>query len=154
MDKNEQAQLYTQLKVNKLYIALKSETYIALHTQELDMCKRIGYEYYCKKLFIVKSKSRYSSASAIYFNLGAEIIKENCEFDFYFKGKNIKPAVLDGGHQVTLANWPSYKNTICSYNNNLPIYIPSHLYVLLNQNVLCNCYVEAESNFFRITCSM
>ena len=25
--------------------------------------------------------------------------------------------------------------------------IPSHPYVLLNRNVLCNCYIEAESNF-------
>ena len=25
--------------------------------------------------------------------------------------------------------------------------IPSHLYILLNRNVLCNCNIEAESNF-------
>ena len=64
------------------------------------MCKRIGYGYYCKELFVVKSKSRYSCASAIYFNLGTEIINENCEFDFYFNKTNIKPSVLDGGHKL------------------------------------------------------
>ena len=25
--------------------------------------------------------------------------------------------------------------------------IPSHLYVLLDRNILCNCDIEAESNF-------
>ena len=39
--------------------------YITLHTQELKMCKKIGYKYYCKELFIIKSKMRYSCASAI-----------------------------------------------------------------------------------------
>ena len=58
LDKNEQAQLYTELKVEKPYIALNEETYITLHSQELKMCNRIGYEYYCKELFVIKSKMR------------------------------------------------------------------------------------------------
>ena len=80
LDQNEQAQSYTQLKIDKPYIALNTETYITLRTQELHTCKTIGYEYYCEEQFVVKSKTRYSCASAIYFNLGPEIIKENCEF--------------------------------------------------------------------------
>ena len=44
LDKNEQAQSYTQLKIYKPYIALSQEIYITLHTQELSTCKRIGYE--------------------------------------------------------------------------------------------------------------
>ena len=54
LDKNEQAQLYTELKVEKSYIALNKEMYIPLHLQELKMCKRIGYEYYCEELFVIK----------------------------------------------------------------------------------------------------
>ena len=54
LDENEQAHSYTELKIEKLYIALNEETYITLHTQELKMCKRKGYEYYCKELFVVK----------------------------------------------------------------------------------------------------
>ena len=144
LDRNEQAQLYTQLKISKPYIALNTGT---LHSQELGTRKKIGYEYYCKELSVVKSKTRYSCASAIYFNLGPEIIKENCEFYFYFNKTNIKPTVFDGGHQIILANWPSYKKIMCSYNNNIPISIPSHTCVLLNKSILCNCDVEAEGNF-------
>ena len=144
LDRNDQVQSYTQLKISKPYIALNTETYITLHSQELATCRKIGYEYYYKELFVVKNKTRYSCASAFYFNLGLEIIKENCEFDFYFNRTNIKPAVLDGGHQIILANWPSYKTIMCIYNNNILIGIPSHPYVLLNRNILCNCDVECK----------
>ena len=36
---------------------------------------------------------------------------------------------------------------MCSHNNNILINIPSHPYVLMNQSNLCNCNIEAESNF-------
>ena len=70
------------LQVNKLYIALKAETYISIRQQELRMCKRIGYEFYCEELFIVKHKSKYSCESTIYFNLNAETIKEIVNSNF------------------------------------------------------------------------
>ena len=147
LDTNYQAQSYTQLKINKPYIALNGETYIPLHLQELNTCKKIGYEYFCEELFVFKSKNRYSCASALYFNLGSEIIKQNCEFNFYFNKTDVKPAVLDGGYQIILVNWPSYKRIMCNQNNNIPLNIPSHAYVLLNRSILCNCNIEAESNF-------
>ena len=85
------------------------------------------------------SKTRYSHASAIYFNLHLKIIKENCKY--------LLPAMCDCGQQIILANWPSYKKIMCAHNNNIPINIPSHQYVLLNRSILCNCDLEAESNF-------
>ena len=65
LDKNKQVHSYTELKIEKPYIALNEEMYITLHTQELKMCKKIGYEYYCKELFVIKSKTRYSSTSTL-----------------------------------------------------------------------------------------
>ena len=32
-------------------------------------------------------------------------------------------------------------------NNNIPINISGYPYVLMNQSILCNCNIEAESNF-------
>ena len=54
VDENEQAQSYTYLQVKKPYIALNSETFISLRMQELNTCKKIGYEFYCEELFIVR----------------------------------------------------------------------------------------------------
>ena len=118
LDENEQVHPYTELKIEKPYIALNEETYITLHAHELKMCKKIGYEYYCKELFVVKSKTRYSCTSAIYFNLESDIIKANREFSYYY-----------------------------NKTDNIPINIPGHPYILMNRSILCNCDVEAESNF-------
>ena len=147
LDENEQVHSYTELKTEKPYIALNEETYITLHTQELKMCKKIGYEYYCEELFVTKSKSRYSCTSMIYFNLESDVIKANCEFQYYYNKTDIKPTVLDGGFQIIMANWPNYRKIRCLHNNNIPINIPSHPYVLMNRSILCNCDIEAESNF-------
>ena len=51
---------------------------------------------------------------------------------------DVKPAVLDGGHEIVLANWPNNKHVICYENNRICIKIPSHPYVLINRMVLCN----------------
>ena len=132
LDENEQACSYTELKIEKPYIALNKEMYITLCTQELKMCKRIRYEYYCEELFLIKSKTRYSCASMIYFNLESDVIKANCEFQYYYNKTDIKPTVLDGGFQIILANWPNYRKIMCLHNNNIPINIPGHPYVLMN----------------------
>ena len=82
LDQNTKAQSYTQSRIKKPYIALNSELYISLRQQELRSCKKIGYEFYCKELFIVKHKSSYSCKSPIYFNLTTDIIKNNYDFEF------------------------------------------------------------------------
>ena len=146
LDANNKAQSYTQLIIEKPYIALNDETYISLRCQELNTCKMKGYEYFCEELFVVKSKHKYSCASAVYFNSNHDV-KENCDFNYYYNKYDVTTSVLDGGHQIILTNWPNYKRIICTYNNNIPVNIPSHPYVLLDRNILCNCDTEAKSNF-------
>ena len=126
---------------------LNSEKCISLRQQELRTCKNTGYDFYCEECFVVEHESKYSCKSAIYFNLGSEIIKENCIFTYYFNKTNIKPAVLDGGNEIILANCPNNKHIGCNVNNDIPVKIPSVPYVLLNPCVLCNCEIEAENHF-------
>ena len=104
IDQKKQAQSYTHLQIDKLYIALNSETYITIRQQELRACNRTGYEFYCEELFLVKHKSKYNCKSAIYFNLDSKTIKENSKFKFYYNKTDITPTVLDGGNQIMLAN--------------------------------------------------
>ena len=117
-----------------------------MRPQELNTCKRIGYEYFCGVLFVVKSKHKYCCAGTVYFNSNHDIT-ENCDFNYYYNKSNVTPSVLDGGHQIILTNWPNYKRIICTHNNNIPVNIPSHPYVLLDRNILCNCDIEAKNNF-------
>ena len=94
LDKNEKVHSYTELKIEKPYIVLNEETYIMLHAQELKMCKKIGYVYYCEELFVVKCKTRYSCATTIYFNLESDVIKAKCEFLYCYNKTDIKPTIL------------------------------------------------------------
>ena len=117
------------LQIRKPYIAQNSETYISLRQQELRSFKRIHYEFHYEELFIVKHKFGYSCESTIYFNLTTDIIKNNCNFIFYFNKTDITSTVLDGGDKIILANWPNDKHIICNVNNDIPVKILSHPYV-------------------------
>ena len=132
LDQNTKAQSYTHLRIKKSYITLNSEIYISLRQHKLRSCKKIDYEFYCEELFIVKHKSSYSCESAIYFNLTTDIIKNNCDFDFYFNNTDVTLTVLDGGDEIVLANLPNDKHLICDINDDIPIKIPSHPHVLVN----------------------
>ena len=112
----------------------------------MQSCKKIDNEFCCEELFVVKHKSSYSCESAIYFNLTTDIIRNNCNFDFYCNKTNVTPTVLDGGDEIILAIWPNNKHIICNINNDIPVKIPSHPYVLVNRSILCNCGIEADNH--------
>ena len=146
IDRNKNEQSSTHLKVTKPYIALNSETYISLRIQELEMCKKIGYEFYYEELFVVKHRPQHNCKTAIYFDSNAEIIKENSEFQYFYSKTDIKPAVLDRGSEIILANWPKSNYVICKDNHEYPIKMPRHPYVLLKRSVLCNCDIHVEEH--------
>ena len=96
---------------------------------------------------MVKHKSIYSCESAICFNLDTGTIKENSNFKLNHNKTDIMPTVLAGGNEIILANWPNDKRIICNINNDIPVRIPSHPYVLVNRSVLCNCGIEADNHY-------
>ena len=81
----------------------------------------------------MKQKSKYSCESAIYLDLGPDIIKEICKFAYYFNKTDITPTVLDRGNKIILANWPDDKHITFNVNNEIPVKIPSHPDILVNQ---------------------
>ena len=93
IDKNKQAHSYTNLQVDRPYIALNSEEYISFKHQELRMFENTSFEFYCEELFLVEHKSKCSCERAIYVDLGSQVIKENCNFAYYFNKTDIKPAL-------------------------------------------------------------
>ena len=76
-----------------------------------------------------------------------DTVKRNCDLIFYFNKSDITSKVLNGGNEIILVNWTNDKHIICTINNDIPIEIPSHPYMLVNRSVLCNCGIEAENNF-------
>ena len=146
VDKNTKTDSYTQLPIKKPYLTSNTEIYINIRQQELATCKRIGYEFFCKELFVVRHKSMHSCESEIYFDLDKDIVKQNYNFKFYYNKTDITPTVLDRDNEIILANWPDNKH-ICTINNDIPIKILSHPYILVNRSVLFNCGIEVKNNF-------
>ena len=66
---------------------------------------------------------------------------------FHFNKSDITPTVLDSRNEIMLANWPANECIICTIDNDFPMAIPSHPYILVNRSILCNCGIEAENNF-------
>ena len=61
-----------------------------------------------RKRNLHQHKAKYSCASALYFQLDRQTIKENCIFDYYYYNKtDVKQSILDEGYEIVLANWPS-----------------------------------------------
>ena len=78
IDKNVKANSYSQVRIEKSYIAAGTDYYIQLRISELLMCKSVRHICYCEELFVIKHKSRHSCMSAIFYNLGPVTITKNC----------------------------------------------------------------------------
>ena len=48
---------------------------------------------------------------------------------------------------------PNDKHINCNINNDIPVKIPSHPYVLVNRSVFCNCGIEAD-NHLKNSCNL
>ena len=144
IDKNVKANSYSQVRIEKSYIAAGTDYYIQLRISELLMCKSIRHIYYCEELFVIKHKSRHSCVSAIFYNLGPATITKNCKFD-YFYNTTVPPVILDGGRDVLLANFHGPRSLKCSsVNGGLARPAPENTYAVVNREFLCGCQLDLE----------
>ena len=143
LDKNIKANSYSQVRIEKRYIAAGTDYYIQLRISELLMCKSIRHIYYCEELFVIKHKSRRSCVSAIFYNLGPKTITQNCKFDYY--NTTVPPIILDGGRDVLLANFHGPRSLkCCSINGGLSKPAPEIIYAVVNREFLCDCQLDLE----------
>ena len=144
IDKNVKADSYSQVRIEKSYIAAGTDYYIQLRISELLMCKSIRYIYYCEELFVIKHKSRHSCVTAIFYNLGPATVTKNCRFDYYYN-KPVPPVILDGGKDVLLANFQGPRSLKCSsVNGGLAKPAPENTYAVVNREFLCDCQLDLE----------
>ena len=144
VDKNIKANSYSQVRIEKSYIAAGTDYYIKLRISELLMCKSIRHIYYCEELFVIKHKSRHSCVSAIFYNLGPATITKNCKFDYYHN-TIVPPVILDGGRDVLFTNFHRPRSLKCSsVNGGLARPVPENTYAVVNREFLCDCQLDLE----------
>ena len=143
-DRNKQADSYSQVRIQKDYIAAGMGYYIQIRMTEMLMCKSIGYIYYCEELFVVKHKSKHSCASAIFYELGPSQVIKDCKFDYLYN-ETVPPVILDGGKDILLANFQGPRSLKCtSVNGGLAKPAPEHTYVVVDREFLCDCQLDLE----------
>ena len=143
-DRNKQADSYSQVRIQKDYIAAGMDYYIQIRMTEMLMCKSIGYIYYCEELFVVKHKSKHSCASAIFYELGPSQVIQNCKFDYLYN-ETVPPVILDGGKDILLANFQGPRSLKCtSVNGGLAKPAPEHTYAVVDREFLCDCQLDLE----------
>ena len=144
IDKNVKADSYSQVRIEKSYIAAGTDYYIQLRISGLLMCKSIRHIYYCEELFVIKHKSRHSCVSTIFYNLGPATVTKNCRFDYYYN-ITVPPVILDGGRDVLLANFHGSRSLKCSsVNGGLAKPAPENTYAVVNREFLCDCQLDLE----------
>ena len=144
IDKNVKANSYSQVRIEKSYIAAGTDYYTQLRIPELLMCKSVRDIYYCEELFVIKHKSRHSCVSAIFYNLGPATVIKNCKFDYYYN-ITVPPVILDGGRDVLLANFHGPRSLKCSsVNGGLAKPAPENTYAVVNREFLCDCQLDME----------
>ena len=143
-DKNRQADSYSQVRIQKDYIAAGMDYYIQIRMTEMLMCKSIGYIYYCEELFVVKHKSKHSCASAIFYELGPSQVIKNCRCDYMYN-ETVPPVILDRGKDILLANFQGPRSLKCtSINGGLAKPAPEHTYAVVDREFPCNCQLDLE----------
>ena len=111
-DENVKADSYTQVQIEKPYIAVGTEYYIELRMTEMIMCRSIRFTYYCEELFVVKHKSAHGCSSTIFYDMGAKRVTEVCEFKYMYNA-TVAPTILDGGKELLLANFHGPRSLKC-----------------------------------------
>ena len=143
-DENEKADSYSQVQMEKLYIAVGTEYYIELRMTEMIMCSSIRFTYYCEELFIVKHKSAYGCGSTIFYDLGLKRITLSCEFTYMYDAK-VAPTILDGGNDLLLANFHGPRSLKCDTKDSaLAKPAPEHTYALVTRDFICDCQLDLE----------
>ena len=135
-DADPMAHSYSEVEIDKPYIAASDSSYIQLRETELFRCKVIQGEYFCEESFMVKHTHHHTCESAIFFNRTPSVITEKCNFKFYHN-RTVVPSVLDGGDQLVLANVKVEHSPTCDPRH-LPS-LPTREYTLTNHSILCNC---------------
>ena len=136
----EQSQ-YTLVDIEFPYMATTPDNYIPLTEQQLRLCWKIGYTYYCENSYLLRHRSQHTCASAIYYNEDETAKVEHCKPQF-IQNKKFNAQILDAGKQLVLSNLPKPWVLVCGPDHR-PFPIEYSTYRVINRTELCECALSA-----------
>ena len=100
-------------------LAISSSTYVTLDSKQLPNGRKYCTTYYCENLFLVTHRSEHTCESAISLNESANLINENCYFEYYHK-LTPEARVLDVGDYLLLPGLPVPWTYFCMKERQIP----------------------------------
>ena len=141
VDMDKSADSFSEVRVNKPYIAASQLSYIQLREPELQRCKIVQQQYYCEEAFMVKHAKHDTCESALFYNRDNDTVTKVCNFGFIDNSSPV-PSVLDGGSVLVLANFHLEHSPTC--HPQLLQNLPNGDYTLTQHEVLCNCTLQSN----------
>ncbi|MCG8430615.1 MAG: hypothetical protein MJA29_05550, partial [Candidatus Omnitrophica bacterium] len=139
---NESVYTYTRLIPSANLLAMSSDTYINLSTEDLANCLKVSHVYFCERLFLIKHHTEHTCESAIYHKQSPSIIKEKCDIRYY-PHLNPNPEILDDGNHLLLGNLPKPWTVLCEHEDQIPNPLKGDPYVIIKKSDLCGCAISA-----------
>ena len=133
---------YTKLVPSATLLAMSSDTYINLSTEDLANCLKVSHVYFCERLFLIKHHTEHTCESAIYHKQSEEMIKEKCDIRYY-PYLDPQPAILDDGNHLLLGNLPRPWTILCEHDDQIPNSLKGDPYVIIKKSDLCGCSISA-----------
>ena len=144
---------YTQIILETELIALTKNNYIPLTQEQISLCAKIGYMYYCEYAHLLKKRMEHTCMSAIYYDQGSDIKVKQCKtivtFDTIPESK-----ILDASDLLILSNLQKPWTIACKDISRV-LEIEYSTYRILNRLELCECSLTAGNyllSYMNINC--
>ena len=134
---------YTEIIPSAKLLAMSSDTYIGLSTEDLANCLKVSHVYFCERMFLIKHHTEHTCESAIYHDETVELIKEKCDIRYYPDYDPI-PQILDDGRHLLLGNLPRPWTVLCEHEDQIPNPLDGDPYVIIKKSDLCGCAISAD----------
>ena len=95
---------YTQIIPETKLIALTETNYVPLTQEQISLCAKIDYMYYCEYAHLLKKRTEHTCMSAIYYDQGSDIKAKQCKTIVTFN-TILESKILDAGDLLILLNY-------------------------------------------------
>ena len=130
---------YTQIILETEYIALTDNNYVPLTQEQISLCAKIGYTYYCEYAHL-KKHTEHTCMSAIYYNQESEIKANQCKSILTFDNTP-ESKILDAGNILIFLSLQKPWTIACKGVSRV-FEIEYSTYHILNSE-LCKCSLTA-----------
>ena len=136
---------YTKVKIEKEYLAIGENVYLALSKRELDLCKTIAGRYYCEHILLMKHVNEHTCTSAI-FQSKSDLVPKLCNVT-YMAQYYPNPLVVESQNYLLMIGMPSPWKIYCDKALGIPTPIKESALAIIPREEICNCDFSAKNYF-------